>query len=95
MRVGGFRRGNHLLFRGVGAGIEQVFADCCGEEKRFLQHDAHAGAQVIDFDIAYIDAVNRNAAVADIIEAAQQVDQRGFACAGRSDDGDHLSGLAS
>ena len=43
--------------------------------------------------IAYVDAVDPDRAGGDIVEAREQVDDSGLACAGGSDDGDGLAGL--
>ena len=42
---------------------------------------------------ADVDAIDANGALLHVVEAQQQGDDRGFACAGVADDGDGLAGL--
>ena len=56
-----------------------------------LQHQAEESAQVVEVQLANIDAVDRDAAALDVVEPQQQVDQRRLAGAGRADDPDPLA----
>ena len=73
--------------------VEQVLADRAVEQPGVLQNHAEMLAQVVTGDVARIHAVDGDRTALDLIEAHEQVDQRGLAGAGRADDGDRLAGL--
>ena len=56
-----------------------------------LQHEAEQPAQLGQVELADVDAVDRDAAAADVVEPQQQVDERRLARAGRADDADALA----
>ena len=70
-----------------------IAADCAGEKKRILQDDAEAAAQVDEVHLLDVDAIDSDRAFLDVVEAEEQGNQRGLACAGVADDGDGFSGL--
>ncbi len=86
-------RRDDLLLGGVGPAEGDVLADGGGEEGRLLQHDPDLLAQRLQRHVADVVAVDGDAAVGGVIEARDQVDDRGLARAGRAQQGDHLAGL--
>ena len=60
---------------------------------RVLQHHGDILAQHIALDVAHIHAVDGDAARIDVVEAVEQVGDRGLARAGRADEGDFLPRL--
>ena len=70
-----------------------VAADRAAEEKRILQHDAEAAAQVAEVHFFHVDAVDADCALLHVVEAQQQRNERGLAGAGVADYGDGFSGL--
>ena len=93
MRVACLGRGDHLFVRRVGLAHHQVFADGARFQPRFLQYHAVVGAQAGAGDLAHIGAIHADCAAVYIVEAHQQVDQRGFAAARGAHDGHMLAGL--
>ena len=73
--------------------VEQVLADRAVEQPGVLQNHAEVLTQIVAGDVARIHAVDGNRPALDLVEAHEQVDQRGLAGAGRADDGDRLAGL--
>ncbi len=57
-----------------------------------MQHDADLTAQAVKRDIAHIVAVNQYRALADIVEARDQVDDRRLAAARRAEQSDGHAG---
>ncbi len=57
-----------------------------------MQHHAKHIAQIGAGEIFYVVPIHTDGATIDIIEAHQQFDQGGLACAGRADDGNFLTG---
>ncbi|MNI20131.1 hypothetical protein D3C73_736010 [compost metagenome] len=94
MGVGQLRRRLHFLVAGIQPAVADIVADCPLEQERILQHKRHMAAQALPADRRQVPAIQRNAALAGIVEAGQQPDQSGFACSGRSDQRDHLAGLS-
>ena len=92
MRVGGFGGGDNLLIGGIGLPDRDVFTHGCRFQPCFLQDHAVAFPQAFSCDIADIRAVHADFSRVHIVEAHEQVDERCFAAAGGSDDGDAASG---
>ena len=94
-RVGAsqLRGGDHLLVGRVGPAVADVVHDRVAEQERVLQHDADLRAQAARGDVAHVDAVDRDRARRDVVEARDQVDHGRLARAGRADDGDRLARL--
>ena len=63
------------------------------EQPRVLEDHAERRAQLVARHLAALDAVDADPALIDLVEPHEQVDQRGLAGAGRSDDGDRLAGF--
>src|SRR5580658_5788965 len=76
------------------AGAEaDVRIDGAGEKKRVLQDDAELAPEVLDIELANVDAIEKNLAALHVVKAEQQGNERGFAGAGVADDGERLAGL--
>src|ERR1700730_12940370 len=56
--------------------------DGAGEEEGILEDDAELAAKVLEIDVADVDAVEKALVALDIVEAEEERDERGFACAG-------------
>nr|GFA28922.1 hypothetical protein [Tanacetum cinerariifolium] len=67
--------------------------DGAGKQKHVLQHHANLAAQLAEVVLAQVLAIDQDAAFLDVVEAAQQVDNAGFARAGGPHEGDGLAGL--
>ena len=63
------------------------------KQERILQHDAELAAQVVQIYFANVDAVEQNLAALNVVEAQQQLNDRGLAGAGVADDGERLAGF--
>ena len=70
-----------------------VRSDSVGEQKTFLIHDADLAAECVQIQVAQILSVRKNAAVARIVKARDQTQQRAFARAGHAENADDLAGF--
>ena len=88
------RRGLDLA-RGVacGAPYAMLLRDRVVEQHGLLRHDADLPPQRRQRHVADVDAVDQDAAGADVVEPRQQVDERRLAGAAPADDRHHLPGL--
>ncbi len=93
MRRGGLRGGLDLLKRRVGAAKGDVVADRATEQIGLLQHDADLRAQAVDRQVAEVVAVDQDRALAGVVEARDQVDDRALAAAGGAQQRDSLARL--
>ena len=91
--MGGFGGSDDLFIGGIGLAHGDVLPDGAAFQPGFLQHHAVALPQAVAGDIHDVVAVQRDPAVVHIIEAHQQVDQRGFAAASGANDGHPLAGF--
>ena len=91
--VRGLGGGNDLLVGGIQAAIADVLHDRALEQPGILQYHAEAFSRGAAVKIAHIAAIQRNGTGVHIVKAHQQLDHRGFACAGGADDGHFLAGL--
>ena len=82
-----------LLVGRIQTAIADVLAHGAGEQVGVLQDDAQRAAQIVLFDLVDVDAVIANLAVGDVVEAVNQVCDRGLARTGRADKGQFLTGL--
>ena len=78
---------------GVRPAVGDVLGDGAVEQKGLLQHDADVAAILLHRERAHVHAVHQDGAGADIVEAADEVDERALAGAARSHQADHLAGL--
>ena len=76
-----------LLLGGVGIAHQQVLPDGAGEQMGRLQHAANSAVEPKLGTFPGIPSVNEQRALGGLVEAAHQVRQGGFACAGLTYDG--------
>ena len=88
--AGGFR---HFLVGGIGAAVADVIRNRAGEKVRRLQDVAEVGLKPQLTARAVIRAVDEDFALRRLIEAADEVDDRGFAAAGFANERDGLPRL--
>ena len=69
-----------------------VFADGVGEEEGFLRDESDVAAEVGERVVADGTAVDQDCAGGGVVDARDQVDQRGFAGAGGADYGEAAAG---
>ena len=89
--IGFFGDFNDLLDAGSGLADGDILANGALKEDRVLQHHADIVAQYVQGIQATIHAVDFNHALLNIVEARDQLDQRGFAAAGEADQSDPLA----
>src|SRR6476661_1643310 len=89
-QVGGFP---NTLVGNAGITERDIVADGAGEQKYVLQHHANLAAQLAQVVLAQVAAIHADAALLNVVEAAQQVDDAGFAGPGGAHEGYSLAGL--
>ena len=77
----------------IGASVADVLADGAVKQPGILQHHGKLAAQRRAVPVAHVDALDAQRTAVHIVEALQQLDERGLAGAGGTDDGDGLAGL--
>ena len=75
----------------VRAAVGDVLADRAVEQPRVLEDHAEGTPQAVARHLTRIDAVDRDLAAIDLVEAHEQVDQRGLAGSGGTDDGHRVA----
>jgi len=93
VRVGELGGVDALVVGRVELAVADVVHDGAREEIHVLQHDAERVAQIRLADVVDVDAVVADLAVGDVVEAVDEVRDRGLAGAGRADEGQFLAGL--
>jgi hypothetical protein len=93
VRVRGARGGDDLGARRLGLAVGDVLGDRAEEQEGLLQHQADVLAVFGDRYRTDVHAVDQDRAFGDIVEAADQVDQRALAGTAVADQADHLAGL--
>ena len=93
VRVGRARGGHDLLARGLGLAVGDVLGHRPEEQERLLQHHADVAPVPGNGQCADVDAVHLDRALRDVVEAADQVDQRALARAAVPHQADHLARL--
>src|SRR5574343_372058 len=91
--VGGAGSGDNFLARCVRFAVGDVVGDGAEEQERLLQHKADVLTELGNRHGADIDAVDQHLAFGDIVETADQVDQRRLAGTGVADQTDHFARL--
>ena len=91
MGVGDLRGGDDLLPGGSFHAEGDVVENGVVEQDRILVHIAHQGAEVLDPQVLDILSVDGDAAAVGVVEAGDEVHERGLAGAGLAHDGDHLA----
>ena len=74
-----------LFVRRIEFSVTDIVPDRAGEQEVILRHDAHLLPEAFDGNFLYVVIVDQDMAGLDIVKAADQVDDRRFACAGRTD----------
>ena len=77
----------HLVVGRVGLAVAQVVGDRAGEQVAPLRHQADRRPQLLGVVVADVDAVDEHRAAGDVVQPADQRDQRRLARTGRPDDG--------
>jgi hypothetical protein len=72
--------------------VGDVVCDGALKQPGVLQDHAEGATYLVAGQLGVVGAVQADAAGVDLIEAYEQVDQGGLACAGRADDRDALAG---
>ena len=85
------RGGDHFRIAGSGAAIANIFHRVAGENHRVLRDDGAHAAQIVERQLANVDAVERDASAAAVVKAQQQLEHRGLAGAGWADQRDGLA----
>ena len=93
VRVCKLRRRDAFLIGCIQLAVADVLHNGSREEIHILEHDAERVPEVRLFDVVDVDAVVADLAVGDVVEAVNEVCDRSFACAGRADEGELLTGL--
>src|SRR5829696_1840665 len=81
-----------LLQGGVGPGVAQVGPDGVVEQVRVLGDQADGGPQALQPQVADVDAVDPDGALADVVDPGDQHGRGRLAGPGRADQGDQLPG---
>lgn len=69
-----------------------VFSEGGTEQEGFLGDEADGGAELVEVEVAQIDAIEEDAAGGGVEESGQEIEEGGFATAGLADDGDGGAG---
>src|SRR5579862_912509 len=93
MRVGEFRCRDDLILGCTGAAKSDVFEDGAAKEHGVLKDVTYLVAEVPEFVLADVLAVDADGAGLDIIEARDETDDSRFSAAGGPDDANELAGL--
>ena len=81
-----------IFLRGAFVAPEEVGADGALEEHGLLRDDGDGLSQLLLVDSAHVRAADQNAALGRVVEAGNEVHQRGLAAACAADDADGLAG---
>ena len=85
MCVNSFGRSNDFFSGGIELSVADIVADRSGEQEIVLRHNPHLLTEAFDRYLPDIVSINPYMAVLNIIEAADQIDNRCFTGTGRSD----------
>ncbi len=77
---------DELLIGGVGVAPAEVLLDGAGEEDVLLQHHGHRVPEGADVVVPNVHAAHLHAALGDVVEPGDELDQGGFAGAGAAQD---------
>ena len=86
--MSGFTSTNHVSFRCVAFSVAQVFFDRAGEEPGVLEDHTEEATNVFASHAARIDAIDFYGSLFGVIEAHEEIYDRGFSGAGRADESD-------
>ncbi len=85
---------NDLFLRRIRAPVADIVPDGAPEQHGVLQRNAHLGAQLMQWEIAYVHAIQRHATAINVVETGNEMDQARLARAGRTQDGHRLARLS-
>ena len=83
----------HVIIAYHVAGKLEVALDGAREQASLLRDVTNAAAQLGKGHVAHIDAVERNAAARDVVQARNQLHERGLARTRGANDAEHLAGV--
>ena len=89
--MGGRRGDDDLIERGAFLAVSDVVADRTGEEPAVLEHHAERAPDSVARQLARIGPIEADGTTVDVVEAHEEIDDRGLPCAGRPDDRDSLA----
>ncbi|CDD41178.1 uncharacterized protein BN642_00507 [Collinsella sp. CAG:398] len=84
---------DELVVRGVRVAPAQVLLDGAAEEHVLLQHHGHVVAQELQIIVAHVDAAHLHGALGHVVQAADEVHERGFGRTGAAHDAQGLAAL--
>ncbi len=90
VRVGCFGRRHDVLPCRAGPRKGNVVVDRATEKKRVLEHNTDLRTKILLRDLLDVHAINCDLTLLHLVEAADQIDGRAFACATLADQTDHL-----
>ena len=76
----------HLLLGGIVDAESDIVVEGVVEQDSLLIHIAHEAAQLMHFKVAYVDAVDKNLPLVDVVESRQEVGECRFARSALSHD---------
>src|SRR5204863_2025563 len=79
-------RRDQLVFGSRGFRVADVLGDAGREEHRVLRHDRELTSEVLQLEVAEVDAVEPHFPLRRVVEPREQIDQRALAGAGRARD---------
>jgi len=88
VRVGGLGGGHDLLLRRVGLAVQDVLPDAGGEQHRLLAHEADLLAVPLQVQAADVHAVEPDGAREGVVEALDELDDRGLPRSALADEGE-------
>jgi len=86
--VGGLGGGHDLLFRRVGLAVKDVLPDTGGEQHRFLRDQPNLLPQPLQLQLSDVHAVEPDGTREGVVEALDELDDRGLPRAALTDEGD-------
>src|SRR5439155_2091093 len=91
--LGDVDRAFQLRVRNDGAAHHKVFVDRGREQDRIFESESDMGTQGSEKDVPNVDAVEKDAALADVVQARDEIGERGLAAARASDEAHRLARL--
>ena len=82
-----------LFVGGVRVAPTQVLGNRAAKQHVFLQHHGHLVAQGVQVVVAYIHAAHAHGTLGGVVQAGDEVYERGLGRAGAADDADGLAAL--
>ena len=88
VRLGELTCGDELFVTRLRVAPAEVLCDGAGEEDVLLKHDGDLVTQELEVVLSYVDTADQHLALACVIEAGNQLDERGLRGAGTAHDAD-------